>query len=218
MVNGRRMELQLEDFSTEQAEQAARVIRKGGIVLHPSDTVYGLGCSPFDPAALERLLQIKGRRQEKGLLVLIPDRDWVGKLARECPFLTAPTLERFWPGPLTILLPARSELSPLLTGNERKIGIREPAGRFLKDWLKRIPGPVVSTSANRSGFPAPETVKGLEETFGPLVDLIIDAGPLRPGPPSTVLDLTCVPPKILRRGRLAQELEKFLLETERVRE
>lgn len=212
------MELRLEDFSTEQVERAARVIREGGVVLHPSDTVYGLGCNPFDSAALQRLLQIKGRRQDRGVLVLIPDRDWVERLAHERPPLTAQITERFWPGPLTILLPAQPELSPQLTGSAGKIGIREPASRFLKDWMRRIPGPVVSTSANKSGHPAPETMKELEKAFGPLVDLTIDAGPLPPAPPSTVLDLTCRPPRILRRGRLAQELEEFLRKIARIQQ
>jgi L-threonylcarbamoyladenylate synthase len=192
-------------------EQAANTIKKGGVVLHPSDTIYGLGCDPFQEASLRRIVKIKQRSPEKGFLVLIPGLEWVGRLCLTQPPLLASVAAEFWPGPLTILLEARPELSAWLVGHGGKIGIRWPRPVFLKQWLEKIGGPVVSTSANPSGSSTILAISEAWAAFGHRVDLVLDAGTLPPAKPSTVLDLSGPgSPQILRRGRLAGQIEEFL--------
>ncbi|HUV14492.1 MAG TPA: L-threonylcarbamoyladenylate synthase [Acidobacteriota bacterium] len=194
----------------EVIERAAEVVRRGGVLLYPSDTIYGLGCNPFCESAVRRILEIKKRSGEKGLLVLVPSQDWLERLARDVDSALLGICDRFWPGPLTILLKARPELSRELTGGEGTIGIRQPANPVLQEWMERIPGPVVSTSANLSGTEVITSASELKELFGSLVDLFIQSSEPVSGTPSTVVDLTCTPPKILRQGPLGRQVERYL--------
>lgn len=207
------MWVDLQDSESEAIEVAASVIRKGGVVLYPSDTVYGLGCDPFCQRAVERIFQIKLRPPAKGLLVLVPGLSWLGRLACDLDSdLVSAVSSRFWPGPLTMVLKARSELSRTLTGREGKIGIRWPDSPFLQSWMGRIPGPLVSTSANLSGRELMTSVRELKRVFGPQVDLFLhSSGPMSEAA-STVLDLTCLPPRVLRGGVLGQKVADFLID------
>lgn len=194
----------------EVIERAAEVVRRGGVLLYPSDTIYGLGCSPFNESAIRRILEIKERPVDKGLLVLVPGPDWLERLAQDVDSDCLTICEQFWPGPLTILLKARPELSPKLTGREGKIGIRWPANPLLQEWMERIPGPVVSTSANLSGREVISSPGELKKLFGSLVDLFVQSSEPVNGTPSTVLDLTCAPPRLLRQGPLGPQVESYL--------
>lgn len=191
-------------------ERAAEVVRKGGVILYPSDTIYGLGCDPFCESAVRRILQIKKRPGEKGLLVLVSSLEWLERLARGVDSDVLDICKRFWPGPLTIVLKARPELSRELTGGAGKIGIRWPANPFLQEWMERIPGPVVSTSANLSGGEVVTSVRELKELFGSDVDLFVQSTEPLGGTPSTVVDFTCTPPEILRQGPLGLQVERYL--------
>jgi L-threonylcarbamoyladenylate synthase len=204
------MRIDLEDPQPNLLEKAARTIREGGVVLYPSDTIYGLGCDPFQALALDRLFHIKGRPENRGVLVLIPDLGWIGQLASSVPRAADSILDRFWPGPLTVLLKARPSLPAGLTGREGKIGVRRPALPYLEDWMRLIPGPIVSTSANRSGEPAPATLEELRRLFADRVDLFLESGEAALAAPSTVLDLTEEPFRIVREGALGPSLRKFL--------
>ncbi len=199
-------------------ERAAEVVREGGVILYPSDTIYGLGCDPFCKSAVRRIFEIKKRPGEKGLLVLVPSSDWLERLARGVDSDLLKVCERFWPGPLTIVLKARRELSRELTGREGKIGIRWPANPFLQEWMERIPGPIVSTSANLSGGEVITSASELQELFGSEVDLFVQSEEPVRGTPSTVVDFTCTPPEILRQGPLGQEVERYLAGNFRSRE
>lgn len=204
------MRIDLEDPQPDLVENAARTIREGGVVLYPSDTIYGLGCDPFQTPTLDRLFHIKGRPENRGVLVLIPDSGWIGQLASSVPETADSILDRFWPGPLTVLLKARPSLPAGLTGREGKIGVRWPALPYLEDWMRLIPGPIVSTSANRSGEPVPATLEELRRLFADRVDLFLESGEPALAAPSTVLDLTEEPFRIVREGALAPSLRRFL--------
>lgn len=206
------MRINPESPDPEVVQRAAETVRGGGVVLYPTDTIYGLGCDPFNRAALDRIFEIKGRPGEKSVLVLIPGPEWVKRLARNVPSLLDPLLDRFWPGPLTVLLPAAEGLPPGIAGPEGKVGLRQPGVPFLLEWMKVIPGPLVSTSANRSGEPSPASVERLRELFHDQVDLFLEAGSLNQGSPSTILDLCVSPPRIVREGALAGELRRWLEE------
>ncbi|MFQ5929795.1 MAG: L-threonylcarbamoyladenylate synthase [Acidobacteriota bacterium] len=195
----------------EVIEKAAQVIRQGGIVLHPSDTIYGLGCDPFNERALQQLFAMKGRSEQKGVLLLLADLSWLKGFSTNIPKVFYELTEAFWPGPVTFLLEGKSELSPLIRGEDDKVGLRWPDRPFLQLWMKAIPGPVISTSANPSGQPPPEMVQDLKRLFYHQVDLFLESGEINQDvQPSTVVDLTTSPPCIVREGQCAQRVRRFL--------
>lgn len=196
--------------SNQAIEAAASAIRRGELLLYPSDTIYGLGCDPFNPDALKRLVALKGRPEEKGFLVLIPGPGAIPKFARAVPPEARDLLEAFWPGPMTVLLEARSDLPGELVGGGSRIGLRWPDTPFLRALLTRLDGGLVSTSANRSGNRYDGTPDALRRLFECGVDLFLDAGLLPARPASTVVDLAVRPFSIVRRGELAVSVEERL--------
>lgn len=191
-------------------ERAAEVVRVGGVILYPSDTVYGLGCDPFCKSAVQRIFEIKQRPPGKGLLVLVPNTGWLDRFARVVDSNLLEICGSFWPGPLTLVVNAKPELSRELTGGEGKIGIRWPKDPNLQEWMEEIPGPVVSTSANLSGGEIITSANELRQLFETKVDLFIRSKQPVEGTASTVVDFTCVPPRILRQGAQCREVENYL--------
>ncbi len=202
--------ISLDDPEWEAVEAAAVVTLQGGVVLAPTDTVYGLHCHPFQPAALERILAIKRRREEKGFLLLVPEPGWAEELCPQVPPLFDRLAAMVWPGPVTILLEGHPSLSPLILGSEGKVGLRMPDRRFLQAWMTEISAPIVSSSANRSGEPSPKTLAGLRELFQGEADLILDDGEPVAGAASSVVDLTLAPPRVIRRGAGLERLTRAL--------
>ncbi len=204
------MRFDLESPAPEIIERAAQAIRQGQVVLYPTDTLYGLGCDPFNEEALRRLLAIKGRSEKKGLLLLVQDCSYAEVVSDRIPDLFYELARAFWPGPVTLLLEGNASCSPLLLGEEGKVGLRHPDLAFLQLWIEAIPGPIVSTSANRSGEPL-ASLEDLKQLFDHQVDLILEGGETRQeGEPSTVVDLTMDPPGMVRAGRWAGKVEEFL--------
>ncbi len=190
--------------------KAAEVVRRGGVVLYPTDTIYGLGADPFHPEAVQRILDIKGRPQEKGLLLLIPDALWVDNFAARIPEEFFPLAAEFWPGPMTLLFTARAGIPDVLVGEEGKIGLRHPDLSFLQVWMKMMSAPLVSTSANISGQAQPTNLEGLRKLFCSQVDLFLQAGEIGDSLPSTVVDLAVSPPRMVRAGRMATRIRDRL--------
>ena len=188
--------------------EAVRVIRTGGIILYPTDTVYGLGCDPFNEHALRKLFDLKGRQEEKGVLLLVPDSSWVSRLGVISP-IAAELMECLWPGPVTMLFEPLPVAPEGVLGKGGKIGIRYPENRFLRSWLEALGSPIVSTSANLSGQPAPSTLSGIRELFEGKVDLLVEAGEPTLSRPSTVVDLED-PPRIVREGAGCREVQETL--------
>lgn len=186
-------------------DEAVRIIREGGVVLYPSDTIYGLGCDPFIPRAVRKLYSIKGREQSKGVLLLIPDLGWVDRLTAEIPPEAEYLINRFWPGELTLLFQPSAGVPPSVIGQGGRIGIRLPDSRFLQDWMKSLSGPLVSTSANRSGDAVVPDLETLREVFCEQVDLFLEAGELAERTPSTVVDMVGYP-RIVRGGAGEKEI------------
>ena len=181
-------------------DRAVNLVHRGGVILYPADTIYGLGCDAFNEEALQRLVAIKSRGEEKGFLVLVPSLAQVKNLVESIPEKGLHLLEQCWPGPLTVLLKPAATLSPLLTGGGQKVGIRCPHGPFLAAWLEALGRPLVSTSANRSGEPYCGSLERLHQLFDEEVDLFMECGELPERPPSTVVDLTETPFPIVRSG------------------
>jgi len=200
----------LDSPPPEMIEKAARAIRQGKVVLYPTDTLYGLGCDPSNEEALRRLFAIKGRSETKGVLLLVQDSSYAEAVSDLIPDLFYELVETFWPGPVTLLLEGNSSCSRLILGKDGKVGLRHPDLAFLQLWMEAIPGPIVSTSANLSGEPL-AALEDLKQLFDHQVDLILEGRETKqPSQPSTVVDLTMDPPRIVRAGRWAGRVEEFL--------
>jgi L-threonylcarbamoyladenylate synthase len=180
----------------------AEALRAGGAVVIPTDTVYGLAARAADPGATARLFELKGRAAEVPLAALCADVDQALALCEEpVPPSVRAVAERWWPGPLTLVLPRRAGLDLQLGEPESTIGVRVPDHALVRAVAREV-GPVAATSANRHGEPTPATAAEVSAALGPGVALVIDGGPLVDRA-STVVDATQRPWRVLREGPIA---------------
>lgn len=163
------------------------MLQRSGLVAIPTETFYGLGVNPFDARALDRLRAVKGREDEKPILVLVASINDLSAFVEQVPPAASLLIEGFWPGPLTILFPARASLPRALTAGTGLVGMRLSSCRPLCELLTRV-GPLTGTSANRAGAAPARTAEAVQQALGDAVDLIFDAGPTPGGLPSTVVD------------------------------
>jgi L-threonylcarbamoyladenylate synthase len=168
----------------------------------PTETYYALAVNPFDEAALARLFALKARPAAKPVLVLISGPEMLSRMAREVPETAVRLLEAFWPGPLTLILPALDHLPPRLTGGTGTIGVRQPRQPLVCRMMAALKLPVTGTSANRSGLPALTAASEVARELGAGVDLILEAGRCPGGLPSTIVDVTVSPPRLVRAGAI----------------
>lgn len=185
-------------------------LRSGGVIAFPTDTAYGLGADPFNEGAVRRIFELKGRPENKPILLLVSSI----AMARNIAFLSDRALAlagRFWPGPLTMILPAQETVPALVTAGTRTIGVRWPDAAFARRLVDALGHPVTATSANRSGMPASVTAGEVCAQFGNTIDMIVDGGELPARRGSTLLDLTATPARILREGPIPEaELAEML--------
>jgi L-threonylcarbamoyladenylate synthase len=186
----------------EAVAAAADVIREGGVVVIPTRHLYGLAADALNPAALARVYAIKGRPADKPLLILVKSRSDLPALVKTVPEEARRLMDRFWPGRLTLVFVAREVLPSVLTGGTGKVGIRRPAHPVGRALLDRLSRPVTATSANLSEQAGCHRLDALAPALWSAVDLVLDAGPLPPGPGSSVVDVTVPPPRVLREGQL----------------
>lgn len=184
-------------------DRALEVLRSGGLVAFPTDTVYGVGALAFVGSAVESLYAAKGRSTEKAIPVLIGDPQDITRVAGEVPELAIKLAERFWPGPLTLVVPKHPAL-PGAVSATGTVGVREPDHPVARALLKRS-GPLAVTSANLSGESSPTTAAEVLAQLGGRIALILDGGPTPGGVPSTVVDCVGSEPRILREGALSKE-------------
>ncbi len=185
-------------------DRLVEVLDGGGVALMPTDTLPGLHARIDAAAAVERIKALKGRDGDKPLLVLAASpnaaRRWLGPVPERVLALA----DRCWPGPFTLILPAAAQVPPTVSGGLPTLAVRVPASDGLREALSRLPVPVVSTSANRAGEPSAETMAEAEAVFGGEVDLVAEVPwePIEdePAAPSTLVDATCWPPRVLRQG------------------
>ncbi len=182
--------------------EAAAAIAGGELVVLPTDTVYGVGTRATDARAIINLYAAKQRPDEKGIPLLLSDAAEIERVARDIPGAAWPLIERFWPGPLTLILPRRPEL-PAVLSNSETIAVRMPDHELTRAVIRQAGGFIAMTSANRSGRdPAQTALEALEE-LGGVVTVVVDGGPCRGGLASTVLDCTTPELTILRAGPLS---------------
>jgi len=190
--------------------EAASAIRDGGLVVYPTETVYGLGADAFSSKAVTKIFNIKGRKAEKPIPLAVNSIDMARQVAELTPAAEV-LFKKFLPGPLMIIVRARPNVSKLITAGTGKVGIRVPDHPVALKLIDFVGGPITSTSANLSGEPAPLTVREALEQLGGKVDVALDAGKCRLGVPSVVVDTTARHLKILRKGSISEEKIKKLL-------
>jgi L-threonylcarbamoyladenylate synthase len=199
----------LSAASSEVITHALEILRGGGLVAFPTDTVYGVGALAFDGKAVEAIYTAKDRSPEKAIPVLIGDMDDLDKIAMDVPNLVQMLASRFWPGPLTILVPKKPDL-PEAISSTSTVGVRVPDHEAARALL-RAAGPMAVTSANLSGQASPITAEEVFAQLGGRIELIIDGGKTSGGVPSTLVDCTGDEIKILREGPITKkELQSAL--------
>ncbi|MCL4540446.1 MAG: L-threonylcarbamoyladenylate synthase [Bacteroidetes bacterium] len=186
----------------QSVTRAAQVILNGGVIVYPTETIYGLGANALETKAVEKVFEIKARSQSNPILVLIPNLDTLDELVLEIPEVAKVLMDKFWPGPLTIVFKASPIVSTILTANSGKIGIRLSSDEFCRELLDICEIPITSTSANLSGEPNPNRVGMINRRVLNSVDLIVDAGELVSQTPSTVVDITEGEIHLIREGTI----------------
>jgi L-threonylcarbamoyladenylate synthase len=189
----------------EVIAEAAAVIRSGGLVAFPTETVYGLGADALNEAAVRRIFEVKGRPPDNPIIVHVADRDSVYLLASEVPRAAEELVSRFWPGPLTLVL-KRTELVPAVTcGGLETVAVRTPAHQVALELIREAGVPIAAPSANVSGSPSPTSAEHVLRDLGGKIEMVLDGGPAEIGVESTVIDMTVDPPELLRPGGLPLE-------------
>lgn len=193
------------DDLLNELDNAFAALDNGGVVVFPTDTLYGLGADVFSLPALQRIFGIKGRPAELALPVLVAGLDQVESVALPMSNQAQELAERFWPGPLTLVMRRSPELPDLVTGGADTVAVRMPAHRIPLALARRLGRPITGTSANLSGQPDLLNLDSIENQLGNLVDYIIRSGPPPEGTGSTVVDITRNEPRLLREGAISLE-------------
>lgn len=184
---------------------AAAILRRGGLLGIPTETVYGLGADALNEDAVSRIFLAKGRPQDNPLIIHVPDASWLERYCRDVPPAAYRLAERFWPGPLTMILPRRDIVPLQTTGGLETVGVRCPNHPVTLAIIEAAGVPIAAPSGNTSGRPSPTTAAHMIEDMDGKIDGIVDGGPCTVGVESTIIDLTVTPPRLLRPGGLPLE-------------
>lgn len=185
--------------------RAAELLRQGQVVAIPTDTFYGLAANPFDPAAVGKIFEIKGRPKSNPLLLLVNSLEMAARLSANLPPHFYKLVHRFWPGPLTIVVEAAPNLPPETTAHTGRIGLRLPAARIPLELIGAAGFPITATSANLTGEQDSSTAQQVQISLGDRLSLILDGGISRADKPSTVLDLNGEIWRIVREGAISRD-------------
>lgn len=186
---------------------AGKVIREGGLVAFPTETVYGLGANALDPNAVRKIFEAKGRPQDNPLIIHVSDFN-INPYVKHIPEVAAKFMERFWPGPLTLIFNKTEVIPEVTSGGLSTIGIRMPSNVIARELIKASKVPIAAPSANISGRPSPTEVNRCIEDLKGKVDIILGGGSCEVGLESTIVDCTVIPPCILRPGGITLEMLK----------
>ena len=201
----------ISPLSEEQYEEAAAIIREGGLLGIPTETVYGLGANALNETACRNIYIAKGRPQDNPLIIHVAEASWLDRYCKEIPKAAYKLAEAFWPGPLTMILPKKDLVPMATTGGLDTVGIRCPDHPITLEIIRRAGVPVAAPSGNLSGRPSPTSARHMVADMSGRIDGIVDGGPCGVGVESTIIDLTCTPPRLLRPGGLPMEkLEEIL--------
>lgn len=193
----------LEYPETSIIAHAAEIIRSGGVIVYPTETLYGIGVDARNRAAILKVYKLKKRREGKPLLVIVDSRSSLESLVGAVSDIADKLMQKFWPGPLTLLFDASSSVLSDLTQGTGKIGVRIPSSKLCLLLLKECGFPITSTSANVSGHPSLRTISEIEKALDSDVDVYLDAGELPVSEASTVIDVSGRIPGVVREGAIS---------------
>ena len=203
--------------STPQGiEDAASLIKQGGIVAFPTETVYGLGASVFDESAIRSIFKAKGRPQDNPLIIHISKRSDVELLALDIPLHARRLMDQFWPGPLTLVLSAKHSVPLVARAGLPTVAIRMPQSKIARSLISKSGVPIAAPSANLSGRPSPTCIAHVITDLGGLIDAVIQGPPSKHGIESTVVDVTGVHPIILRFGSISPKELKGIISSTKI--
>ena len=198
-------------LNDKQIGQAADILRRGGLLGIPTETVYGLGANGLNSEAVAHIFAAKGRPQDNPLILHIPNADWLERYCEDIPQAAYALARRFWPGPLTMILKHKSIVPAAVTAGLDTVGMRCPAHPVCRAIIAAADLPVAAPSGNTSGRPSPTNMADMLEDMDGKIDGIVDGGPCSVGVESTIIDLTEQPPRLLRPGGITlEQLEKVL--------
>jgi len=198
-------------LTPRQVEDGAQIIRQGGLLGIPTETVYGLGANGLDERAVQAIFAAKGRPQDNPLILHVPGPGWLERFCRDIPAAAYALADRFWPGPLTLVLRRRPIVPQAVTAGLDTVGVRCPDCTVTRRVIAAAGVPVAAPSGNASGRPSPTSAGDMLEDMDGKIDAILDAGACSVGVESTILDLTADPPRLLRPGGVTLEaLEQAL--------
>jgi L-threonylcarbamoyladenylate synthase len=192
-------------------DEAVAVLRRGGVIAYPTDTVYGLAVDALQPEAIGRLYALKGRPAVKALPVIIGELAQLASVVAAIPANAERLMAAFWPGPLTLLMTPQARIPALLLGDSDRIGVRWPASAISQQLAQGLGGAITASSANLSGVPAALTAAEVAAQLAPALDLILDGGAMTNPEVSTILDVTVAPPCLYRAGRISHHTIEAIL-------
>ena len=185
-----------------QIRAAVVMLRVGGIICFPTDTLFALGADAFDPDAVERIYRAKGRDHGQGLPVLLSDADQLNQVAIDIPDSAWKLANRYWPGALTMVVKRSPDLPEIVSGGATTVAVRVPDHPVARKLIRAFGRPVIGTSANRAGSSDARSMNDVMEELGPWLDYSVGEGTLPAGLPSTIVDLTASRPQVLREGAI----------------
>jgi L-threonylcarbamoyladenylate synthase len=206
----------VKETRAEGIPAAVAALKRGEVIAFPTETLYGLGADALNPAAVEKAFQLKGRDATNPIPVLIADRAMLLNMVSEVPPLAEKLIARFWPGPLTIVLPARRDLPRPLVNAAGGIGVRVSSQPIAAELVRAFGHPLTATSANPSGKPPARTTQEAREYFSGQIDIFIDGGKLTSQTGSTVVEISGDLLKIIREGDIGRSQIENVLGAERI--
>lgn len=210
-MKAKMIQVTTENLDTEVIQEAGKILREGGLVAFPTETVYGLGGNALDPQASMKIYEAKGRPSDNPLIVHIAEIEKMEELVTEIPEKARILAEKFWPGPLTMILPKSAIVPKETTGGLDSVAVRFPSDLVAQEMIRAAGGFVAAPSANTSGRPSPTTAAHVAEDLGETIDMILDGGPVGIGLESTIIDFTEEIPVVLRPGYISLEMLQEIL-------
>ena len=192
-------------LTDQKLQQAAEILKRGGLLGIPTETVYGLGANGLNETAVANIFKAKGRPQDNPLILHIPDAGWLDRYCTDIPDSAYVLAAKFWPGPLTMILKRKAIVPDIVTANLDTVGMRCPDHTLCRKIIAAADVPVAAPSGNTSGRPSPTTAAHMLEDMNGKIDAIMEGGACNVGVESTIIDLTCTPPRLLRPGGVTLE-------------
>ena len=205
-----------KNIDDSQLKEIAKVIKNGGIVVFPTETVYGIGVNGLDRKAVERLYKVKERTMNKPISLLVSDIDMIENIAEDITDIEYKIMEKFFPGPLTIILKKKDIVPDVLTAKGDTVGVRMPEGKIARKLVEYAGIPIATSSANISGKPSGTNINDIKKDFEGIVDCFIDGGESKLGVASTIVKITDGVSHILREGSITKgQIDEVILNTKK---